>query len=106
MSFPSVFDLFRGSGGDDARSGGGDPRSGGGDTVAAEVPRPGDAHLHSGWAVDRAIVAEDEWLVMIRFSHDWDEPCLQMDETLAGMAEKIRNFAVICPWRLILQEID
>jgi DIM1 family U5 snRNP protein len=35
-------------------------------------------HLRSGWAVDRAIVAEEERLVMIRFGHDWDETCMQV----------------------------
>ncbi|KAG9141662.1 hypothetical protein Leryth_015321 [Lithospermum erythrorhizon] len=30
-------------------------------------------HLHSGWAVDQAILAEEERLVIIRFGHDWDE---------------------------------
>jgi hypothetical protein len=43
-------------------------------------------HLHSGWAVDQAILAEEERLVMIRFGHDWDETCMQVPtvyETLA-----------------------
>jgi DIM1 family U5 snRNP protein len=52
-------------------------------------------HLRSGWAVDRAIVAEEERLVVIRFGHDWDEACMVMDEVLAGVAETIKNFAVI-----------
>ncbi|KAM0899617.1 hypothetical protein ACQ4PT_021143 [Festuca glaucescens] len=52
-------------------------------------------HLRSGWAVDRAIVAEEECLVVIRFGHDWDEACMRMDETLAGAAETIKNFAVV-----------
>ncbi|EMS48495.1 Thioredoxin-like protein 4A [Triticum urartu] len=52
-------------------------------------------HLHSGWAVDQAILAEEERLVMIRFGHDWDETCMQMDEVLSGVAETIKNFAVI-----------
>ncbi|KAF8398708.1 hypothetical protein HHK36_014565 [Tetracentron sinense] len=34
-------------------------------------------HLHSGWAVDQAILAEEERLVLIRFGHDWDETCMQ-----------------------------
>ncbi|RYR14941.1 hypothetical protein Ahy_B04g071666 [Arachis hypogaea] len=52
-------------------------------------------HLHSGWAVDQAILAEEERLVVIRFGHDWDETCMQMDEVLASVAETIKNFAVI-----------
>lgn len=35
-------------------------------------------HLHSGWAVDQSILAEEERLVVIRFGHDWDETCMQV----------------------------
>ena len=35
-------------------------------------------HLHKGWAVDQAILAEEERLVVIRFGHDWDETCMQV----------------------------
>ncbi|XP_022763926.1 thioredoxin-like protein YLS8 isoform X1 [Durio zibethinus] len=52
-------------------------------------------HLNTGWAVDQAILAEEERLVVIRFGHDWDETCMQMDEVLASVAETIKNFAVI-----------
>ncbi|CAN1172749.1 Thioredoxin-like protein YLS8 [Linum perenne] len=73
-------------------------------------------HLHSGWAVDQSILAEEERLVVIRFGHDWDETCMQgsgelvpyisigppviahvrrMDEVLAGVADTLKNFAVI-----------
>ncbi|KAJ8429630.1 hypothetical protein Cgig2_006871 [Carnegiea gigantea] len=80
-------------------------------------------HLHSGWAVDQAILAEEERVVIIRFGHDWDDTCMQvnnhalapscaqlprkasdsappppsveMDEVLASVAETIKNFAVI-----------
>ncbi|KHG04565.1 Thioredoxin-like protein 4A [Gossypium arboreum] len=70
-------------------------------------------HLHSGWAVDQAILAEEERLVVIRFGHDWDETYTcgfriltdmkspggnreyRMDEVLASVAETIKNFAVI-----------
>ena len=30
-----------------------------------------------------------------RFGHDWDPTCMKMDETLYGIAEKIRNFAQV-----------
>jgi DIM1 family U5 snRNP protein len=39
-------------------------------------------HLHSGWAVDQAILAEEERLVIIRFGHDWDETCMQVTTPL------------------------
>uniref|UniRef100_A0ACD5T8K1 Uncharacterized protein n=1 Tax=Avena sativa TaxID=4498 RepID=A0ACD5T8K1_AVESA len=52
-------------------------------------------HLHSGWTVDQAIVGEEERLVVIRFGHDWDETCMRMDEVLAGVAEAVKNLAVI-----------
>ena len=31
----------------------------------------------------------------IRFGHDYDPDCMVMDETLFGIAEKVKNFAVI-----------
>ncbi|TVU30293.1 hypothetical protein EJB05_21903 [Eragrostis curvula] len=42
-------------------------------------------HLHSGWAVDQAILAEEERLVIIRFGHDWDETCMQGQSHLAAV---------------------
>ena len=52
-------------------------------------------HLHSGWAVDQAILGEEERVVVLRFGHDYDPVCMVMDETLAGVAEQTKNFAVI-----------
>ena len=34
-------------------------------------------------------------MVLIRFGHDWDPTCMQMDETLFSLAEKVKNFCVI-----------
>ena len=52
-------------------------------------------HLNSGWAVDQAILSEDDRLVVIRFGHDYDPSCMQMDEVLYGIAELVKNYAVI-----------
>ena len=52
-------------------------------------------HLNSGWAVDQAILAEEERLVVVRFGHDYDPTCMQMDEVLYGIAELVKNYAVI-----------
>mmetsp|Transcript_6209 Transcript_6209/g.9259 ORF Transcript_6209/g.9259 Transcript_6209/m.9259 type:complete len:143 (-) Transcript_6209:913-1341(-) len=52
-------------------------------------------HLRSGWAVDQAILSEEERVVVIRFGHDYDSVCMQQDEALAKIAEKVKNFAVI-----------
>eukprot|EP00913_Durusdinium_trenchii_P011435 g10739.t1 len=52
-------------------------------------------HLHSGWAVDQAILSEEERLVIIRFGHDYDSECMKMDEILYSIAEKIKSFAII-----------
>ena len=52
-------------------------------------------HLHSGWAVDRAIVDEKDKLVIIRFGQDHDTDCIQMDEILYKIADKVSNMAVI-----------
>ncbi|KAL0487752.1 U5 snRNP protein [Acrasis kona] len=52
-------------------------------------------HLNTGWAVDQAILTEEDRVVVIRFGHDWDSTCMETDETLSGVAEKVKNFAVI-----------
>lgn len=41
------------------------------------------------------VQAEEDRVVIIRFGRDWDETCMQMDETLVGVAGKLKNFAVI-----------
>ena len=52
-------------------------------------------HLHNGWAVDQAILSEERRIVIIRFGHDYDTECMKMDECLFGIANKIREMAVI-----------
>ena len=52
-------------------------------------------HLHSGWEVDQTILSEEDRLVILRFGTDYDETCMQMDEVLDGVADKVKNFAVI-----------
>lgn len=52
-------------------------------------------HLRSGWAVDQAILNEEERVVCLRFGHDHDVTCMQMDEILAGIAEDVKNFCAI-----------
>ena len=52
-------------------------------------------HLKNGWAVDQAILSEESRIVIIRFGHDYDLECMQMDETLYRVAEKVREMAVI-----------
>eukprot|EP01122_Echinamoeba_exundans_P002398 TRINITY_DN12340_c0_g1_i1.p2 TRINITY_DN12340_c0_g1~~TRINITY_DN12340_c0_g1_i1.p2 ORF type:complete len:143 (+),score=30.86 TRINITY_DN12340_c0_g1_i1:459-887(+) len=52
-------------------------------------------HLHSGYAVDQAILTEEERIVVIRFGHDWAPESMTTDETLYGIANKVKNFAVI-----------
>jgi DIM1 family U5 snRNP protein len=52
-------------------------------------------HLHSGWDVDKAIVNEEKRVVVIRFGSDADATCMQMDEILAGIADDVKNFAVL-----------
>eukprot|EP00940_MAST-03C_sp_MAST-3C-sp2_P003312 g3312.t1 len=51
-------------------------------------------HLDSGWAVDQAILNEEDRVVIIRFGHDYDPTCMKMDETLCKIAEDVKNFAV------------
>lgn len=52
-------------------------------------------HLHSGWAVDQAIVNEEKRVVVLRFGRDEDSTCMLMDETLSSIAEDVKNFAVV-----------
>ncbi|CAD7681893.1 unnamed protein product [Nyctereutes procyonoides] len=37
-------------------------------------------HLHNSWSVDRAILSEEDPMVVICFGHDWDPMCMKMDE--------------------------
>lgn len=52
-------------------------------------------HLETGYAVDQAIVTEEERVVCLRFGHDYDEQCMLIDESLRSVAELTRNFAVV-----------
>ena len=52
-------------------------------------------HLDNGWEVDQAILSEEDRVVTIRFGHDYDPHCMQMDEILYGVAEAVANFAVV-----------
>ena len=52
-------------------------------------------HLDSGWAVDQAILEEGERVVVVRFGHDHDATCMQMDEVLCGVAEEVKAFGSI-----------
>lgn len=52
-------------------------------------------HLHSGWSVDQAIVSEESRVVVVRFGHDADPTCMQVDESLASIANDVKNFAVV-----------
>jgi DIM1 family U5 snRNP protein len=53
------------------------------------------AHLESGWAVDQAILSEEDRVVVIRFGHDDNKTCRIMDEVLYALSEDVRNFAVV-----------
>ncbi|OQS01759.1 thioredoxin-like protein 4A [Achlya hypogyna] len=70
-------------------------------TAEAKNPKPSVVmsymlpHLCSGWAVDQAIMTEGDRVVVMRFGHDHDPVCMQMDQVLAGIAEDVKNFAVI-----------
>ena len=52
-------------------------------------------HLRSGWAVDQAILNEESKVVVLRFGHDWDTTCMEMDEILFGIADDVKNFCSI-----------
>merc|ERR1712196_35861 len=44
---------------------------------------------------DQAILSEEERLVVLRFGHDYEPECMQMDEVLYGIQEDVKNYAVI-----------
>lgn len=52
-------------------------------------------HLYSGWEVDQAILMEEDRIVIMRFGHDYDPLCMQMDEVLYSVAYDVKNFARI-----------
>lgn len=52
-------------------------------------------HLTNGWAVDQAILSEEDRVVVIRFGRDWSPECMQTDKILSKIAEVVKNFAVI-----------
>ncbi|EOD23545.1 hypothetical protein EMIHUDRAFT_77810 [Emiliania huxleyi CCMP1516] len=52
-------------------------------------------HLTTGWAVDQAILSEEARVVCIRFGHDYDPVCMQMDEVLYSIAELVKNYCVV-----------
>jgi DIM1 family U5 snRNP protein len=52
-------------------------------------------HLRSAYAVDQAILTEENKVVVMRFGHDWDGTCMEMDEILCSIAEDVKNFAAI-----------
>ena len=49
------------------------------------------AHLNSVHAVDNAIMSEDDRLVCIRFGHDNDAQCIELDETLFRIVDKFHD---------------
>ena len=49
----------------------------------------------TGWAVDQAILAEEDRVVVLRFGHDEDPTCMAQDEILCDIAESVKLFAVI-----------
>jgi DIM1 family U5 snRNP protein len=52
-------------------------------------------HLHSGWAVDQAILHEEDRLVVIRFGHDDNKKWMRTDDVLYEISEDVKNFAII-----------
>ncbi|ETS64785.1 hypothetical protein PaG_00748 [Moesziomyces aphidis] len=52
-------------------------------------------HLPTGWHVDQAILSEEDRVVIIRFGHDTDPVCMEMDETLYKISTAVQKFAVI-----------
>ena len=52
-------------------------------------------HLESAWHVDKAILSEEERLVVIRFGHDSNPEVQKMDVILSAISPLVRNYAVV-----------
>ncbi|KAL4016163.1 hypothetical protein IC575_023781 [Cucumis melo] len=64
-------------------------------------------HLHSGWAVDQAILAEEERVVIIRFGHDWDDTCMQVNlifQSLTLLLLLLSISLLLCPFCLLIEK--
>mmetsp|Transcript_120038 Transcript_120038/g.224410 ORF Transcript_120038/g.224410 Transcript_120038/m.224410 type:complete len:143 (+) Transcript_120038:89-517(+) len=55
-------------------------------------------HLHSAWAVEQAVNADESKVVLLRFGHDYDPECMLMDEVLLDSSTTI---AAVCKIFLI-----
>ena len=51
--------------------------------------------LPNGWAVDQAILSEQDRVVVIRFGDSTDPSTVAIDDVLASIAPKMQNFAVV-----------
>ncbi|EUC50736.1 hypothetical protein COCMIDRAFT_81010 [Bipolaris oryzae ATCC 44560] len=52
-------------------------------------------HLPSAWHVDQAIIGEERRIVCLRFGNDADPACMDMDEKLYKIVEKVKDWVVI-----------
>ncbi|EMD69816.1 hypothetical protein COCSADRAFT_75939 [Bipolaris sorokiniana ND90Pr] len=52
-------------------------------------------HLPSAWHVDQAIITEERRIVCLRFGSDADPTCMDMDEKLYKIVEKVKDWVVI-----------
>ena len=52
-------------------------------------------NLNNGYAVDQAILYEEERLVLIRFGQPHVPECMRMDEMLFKISEKVKLMAVV-----------
>ncbi|KAF5844965.1 hypothetical protein GGP41_001059 [Bipolaris sorokiniana] len=52
-------------------------------------------HLPSAWHVDQAIITEERRIVCLRFGSDADPACMDMDEKLYKIVEKVKDWVVI-----------
>ena len=57
-------------------------------------------HLRTGWAVDQAILNEEDRVVVVRFGHDYDPVCMQMDEASARRPAVLRRLPAVDATRL------
>eukprot|EP00929_Paragymnodinium_shiwhaense_P014585 TRINITY_DN122505_c0_g1_i1.p1 TRINITY_DN122505_c0_g1~~TRINITY_DN122505_c0_g1_i1.p1 ORF type:complete len:158 (+),score=31.25 TRINITY_DN122505_c0_g1_i1:47-475(+) len=58
----------------------------------------GLSHLHSAWAVEKAVTEEESKVVLLRFGYDYDPACMETDELLVAASKQVET---ICEMHLV-----
>ncbi len=53
-------------------------------------------HLHSGFAVDQAILSEEDRVVVMRWGHDYEESCMQVNDLGIWNKHLVHPHSLLC----------